>query len=203
VAVLLVDNERRTRPSNLRARAAAADMLVAVPRFLLHGRGEPGALRRLLTGPAARRRTTTDIEPPHFIRAILQRDIETATARQKAGAAAPATAVLRFPPEPNGRLHLGHAKAICLNFGLAEQLPGAKCNLRFDDTNPAKAHLEYVDAAIRDVQWLGCTCTPSAWMLCVAAAPSLIRACFTTCRWLGWSRSLCLRLLRAAAKRST
>jgi len=60
----------------------------------------------------------------------------------------------RFPPEPNGYLHIGHAKAICLNFGLAEEFNG-KCNLRFDDTNPIKEEKEYIDAIIKDVSWLG------------------------------------------------
>lgn len=60
----------------------------------------------------------------------------------------------RFPPEPNGYLHIGHAKSICLNFGLAE-IYGGKCNLRFDDTNPTKEEQEYIDAIIRDVRWLG------------------------------------------------
>ncbi|WP_207062081.1 glutamine--tRNA ligase/YqeY domain fusion protein [Motiliproteus sp. SC1-56] len=62
--------------------------------------------------------------------------------------------VTRFPPEPNGYLHVGHAKSICVNFGLAEQF-GGRCNLRFDDTNPTKEEQEYVDAIKADVQWLG------------------------------------------------
>lgn len=60
----------------------------------------------------------------------------------------------RFPPEPNGYLHIGHAKSICLNFGIAEQY-GGLCNLRFDDTNPAKEEQEYIDAIVQDVKWLG------------------------------------------------
>ncbi len=60
----------------------------------------------------------------------------------------------RFPPEPNGYLHIGHAKSICLNFGIAADY-GGKCNLRFDDTNPVKEEQEYIDAIIRDVRWLG------------------------------------------------
>ena len=60
----------------------------------------------------------------------------------------------RFPPEPNGYLHIGHAKSICLNFGLAAE-HGGTCNLRFDDTNPTKEEAEYVEAIRRDVAWLG------------------------------------------------
>jgi len=62
--------------------------------------------------------------------------------------------VTRFPPEPNGYLHLGHAKSICLNFGIAEEF-GGRCNLRFDDTNPTREEQEYIDAIQRDVRWLG------------------------------------------------
>ena len=60
----------------------------------------------------------------------------------------------RFPPEPNGYLHIGHAKSICLNFGIAEKYNGL-CNLRFDDTNPEKEDVEYVDSIMEDVKWLG------------------------------------------------
>src|SRR6266851_2509965 len=61
--------------------------------------------------------------------------------------------VTRFPPEPNGYLHVGHAKAICLNFGIARQFAG-QCNLRMDDTNPAKEEVEYEDSILTDVRWL-------------------------------------------------
>ncbi len=62
--------------------------------------------------------------------------------------------VTRFPPEPNGYLHIGHAKSICLNFGIATEFNG-HCNLRFDDTNPVKEEQEFIDSIQRDVRWLG------------------------------------------------
>src|SRR4051812_28166583 len=65
-----------------------------------------------------------------------------------------ASVVTRFPPEPNGYLHIGHAKSICLNFGIAQEF-GGQCNLRFDDTNPTKEEQEYIDAIQDDVRWLG------------------------------------------------
>jgi glutaminyl-tRNA synthetase len=80
-----------------------------------------------------------------FIRDIVADDL--AAGRHK-------TVVTRFPPEPNGYLHVGHAKSICLNFGIAEEF-GGRCHLRFDDTNPAKEEQEYIDAIERDVRWLG------------------------------------------------
>jgi glutaminyl-tRNA synthetase len=85
--------------------------------------------------------------PSNFIREIFLEDIRT----KKYGDAVIQT---RFPPEPNGHLHIGHAKAICLDFGLAAEF-GGKTNLRFDDTNPEKEEQEYVDAIQKDVRWLG------------------------------------------------
>ena len=85
--------------------------------------------------------------PSNFIRDIVIEDIKT----RKFGDAVIQT---RFPPEPNGYLHIGHAKAICLDFGIADEF-GGKTNLRFDDTNPEKEEQEYVDAIQRDVRWLG------------------------------------------------
>jgi glutaminyl-tRNA synthetase len=84
--------------------------------------------------------------PSNFIRDIIIEDIKSG----KYGG----RVQTRFPPEPNGYLHIGHAKAICLDFGLAAEF-GGKCNLRFDDTNPSKEETEYVNAIIEDVQWLG------------------------------------------------
>ena len=80
-----------------------------------------------------------------FIRDIVQADLD---AKRHAGV------VTRFPPEPNGYLHIGHAKSICLNFGIAEEF-GGRCHLRFDDTNPTREEQEYIDAIERDVRWLG------------------------------------------------
>lgn len=83
----------------------------------------------------------------NFIRNIIDSDLSKGKYGGKV--------VSRFPPEPNGYLHIGHAKSICLNFGIAQDYPGAKCHLRFDDTNPAKEESEYIDAIKADVQWLG------------------------------------------------
>ncbi|HEY1402387.1 MAG TPA: glutamine--tRNA ligase/YqeY domain fusion protein [Terriglobales bacterium] len=85
--------------------------------------------------------------PSNFVRDIIVEDVKT----KKFGDAAIQT---RFPPEPNGYLHIGHAKAICLDFGLADEF-GGKTNLRFDDTNPEKEEQEYVDSIMKDVRWLG------------------------------------------------
>ena len=86
-------------------------------------------------------------QPSDFIRSIISEDL---TNQKNAG-----RLVTRFPPEPNGYLHIGHAKSICLNFGVASEHQGGICNLRFDDTNPTKEDVEYVESIKEDVRWLG------------------------------------------------
>src|ERR1700719_3612128 len=84
--------------------------------------------------------------PSNFIREIMLEDAKTGKFGGRVHT--------RFPPEPNGYLHIGHAKSICLNFGLAKQY-GGKFNLRYDDTNPVKEEQEYVDSIRTDVRWIG------------------------------------------------
>lgn len=106
-------------------------------------------------------------KPSNFLRQVIERDLAQGTyagrtwagqpgpaPMQAAGAADPAKVRLRFPPEPNGYLHVGHAKSIWLNFGLAQEYGGV-CHLRFDDTNPEKEEQEYVDGIVDAVKWLG------------------------------------------------
>ncbi|MEQ8189402.1 MAG: glutamine--tRNA ligase/YqeY domain fusion protein [Candidatus Eremiobacterota bacterium] len=87
-----------------------------------------------------------NIKPTDFIRDIIDEDLKNKKNDSRV--------MTRFPPEPNGYLHIGHAKSICLNFGIAQQYNG-KCNLRFDDTNPTKEDVEYVESIQEDVKWLG------------------------------------------------
>lgn len=87
----------------------------------------------------------TEHKPTNFIRQIIDEDLASGKHHN---------VYTRFPPEPNGYLHIGHAKSICLNFGIAQDYQG-KCNLRFDDTNPVKEDVEYVDSIKQDVKWLG------------------------------------------------
>src|SRR5436309_13901938 len=89
-----------------------------------------------------------------FIREIIDEDLERGKWDGRVAT--------RFPPEPNGYLHIGHAKSICLNFGIAEEF-GGSCNLRYDDTNPAKEEEEYVRSIEEDVRWLGFTWTGKFW----------------------------------------
>src|SRR5215471_4715856 len=99
------------------------------------------------SGRAPKASATSPAPPSNFIRDTIIEDLRT----KKYGDAVVQT---RFPPEPNGYLHIGHAKAIVLDFGLADSF-GGKTNLRFDDTNPEKEEQEYVDAIMADVRWLG------------------------------------------------
>jgi glutaminyl-tRNA synthetase len=116
---------------------------------------------------SSRAASSSALVSTNFIRNIIEADLAAEThaqrrwsgrpgpaAQQLAGPLDPARIRTRFPPEPNGYLHFGHAKSICLNFGLAQDY-GGRCHLRFDDTNPEKEEQEYVDSIIDSVRWLG------------------------------------------------
>jgi len=101
---------------------------------------------KLEVGTTKKNSAPGESAPSHFIRNIVVDDLKQGKNQGRVHT--------RFPPEPNGYLHIGHAKSICLNFGLAAEFNG-KCNLRFDDTNPSKENVEYVDSIKEDVRWLG------------------------------------------------
>jgi len=105
-----------------------------------------GGLPDSMPAPAATPSAEVAARPSNFVRDIIIKDIQEG----KHGG----RVYTRFPPEPNGYLHIGHAKSICLNFGLAQEF-GGRCNLRFDDTNPSKEEQEYVDSIMQDVRWVG------------------------------------------------
>jgi glutaminyl-tRNA synthetase len=98
--------------------------------------------------PSPEKASESGAPPLNFLQAIITEDNKTGKFDGRVQT--------RFPPEPNGYLHIGHAKSICLNFGLAAEFAG-KCNLRFDDTNPVKEELEYINSIMEDVRWLGFT----------------------------------------------
>ena len=93
----------------------------------------------------AKNPTAEEPKKLNFLEEIIENDLKSGRVK---------SVMTRFPPEPNGYLHLGHAKSICINFGLAQKY-GGKTNLRFDDTNPTKEDTEYVDSIKEDIQWLG------------------------------------------------
>lgn len=99
-------------------------------------------------------------EATNFIRNIIKQDLSSGKH---------ASIVTRFPPEPNGYLHIGHAKSICVNFGLGQEFGGATY-MRLDDTNPAKEEQEYVDSILADVKWLGlAACSKFPWLAAARA----------------------------------
>ena len=142
--------------AGLSARPQAGDPFPQQPFELWH----PLAVRQGFARPATtwghRRRRIGDLDPWGQLRQPPENRAATSSARSCADleAGRHKTVVTRFPPEPNGYLHIGHAKSICLNFGVAQEF-GGRCHLRFDDTNPTKEEQEYIDAIEEDVRWLG------------------------------------------------
>ena len=135
--------------------------------------------------PTSNAASSSTLASTNFIRNIIEADLAAGkhtqrrwsgspgpAARQLTGPLDPARIRTRFPPEPNGYLHFGHAKSICLNFGLAQDY-GGRCHLRFDDTNPEKEEQEYVDSIVDSVRWLGFSWEDAA----VESAEAAVREC--------------------------
>jgi len=111
-------------------------------------------LRIMNMPPADNEHSSEPKEGLDFIRRIVEEDNRTGKWDQRVAT--------RFPPEPNGFLHIGHAKSICINFGIAQEY-GGSCNLRYDDTNPAKEEEQYVRSIEEDVKWLGFEWSQKLW----------------------------------------
>ena len=139
----------RATSAVVRARPLVLPSSPAGAQLVLRAAARGGCVRAVASSAAAKKGSKKGGEPPapatNFLRNIIKADLSSGKHD---------SIVTRFPPEPNGYLHIGHAKSICVNFGLGEEFAGTTY-MRFDDTNPEKEEQEYIDAIQRDVRWLG------------------------------------------------